>query len=319
MKKLPFIFLISIFLFSCRLEKKTPSESTSDSLSAAEISGLSLSDAQDMILQLKEENRVLEETHQILFKYFVCLIATLVTGAAILVILNTRESKRKDKIIYNSEQFLQHSIRVQEAERKRISQELHDSVAQSLRYVSLLAENLDDKKTAAQIIQTQNNNIDSIRRLCYNLTPPAINGENLIPVINLLGQKLFDPEHTDFQFRVVCEPSVDFEKWNDDELLNIYRIIQEGLQNIQKHARASETTVLFRKGENDGLKIIVTDDGCGMDEKLLNQINSGFFENVEDMHFGLRNIFERVKFLKGSVAYFSEENAGTRIVLEIWK
>ena len=311
--------MISIFLFSCRLEKKPLSESASDSLSAAEISGLSLSDAQDMILQLKEENRVLEETHQILFKYFVCLIATLVTGAAILVILNTRESKRKDKIIYNSEQFLQHSIRVQEAERKRISQELHDSVAQSLRYVSLLAENLDDKKTAAQIIQTQNNNIDSIRRLCYNLTPPAINGENLIPVINLLGQKLFDPEHTDFQFRVVCEPSVDFEKWNDDELLNIYRIIQEGLQNIQKHARASETTVLFRKGENDGLKIIVTDDGCGMDEKLLNQINSGFFENVEDMHFGLRNIFECVKFLKGSVAYFSEENAGTRIVLEIWK
>lgn len=311
--------MISIFLFSCRLEKKPLSESASDSLSAAEISGLSLSDAQDMILQLKEENRVLEETHQILFKYFVCLIATLVTGAAILVILNTRESKRKDKIIYNSEQFLQHSIRVQEAERKRISQELHDSVAQSLRYVSLLAENLDDKKTAAQIIQTQNNNIDSIRRLCYNLTPPAINGENLIPVINLLGQKLFDPEHTDFQFRVVCEPSVDFEKWNDDELLNIYRIIQESLQNIQKHARASETTVLFRKGENDGLKIIVTDDGCGMDEKLLNQINSGFFENVEDMHFGLRNIFECVKFLKGSVAYFSEENAGTRIVLEIWK
>ena len=311
--------MISIFLFSCRLEKKPLSESASDSLSAAEISGLSLSDAQDMILQLKEENRVLEETHQILFKYFVCLIATLVTGAAILVILNARESKRKDKIIYNSEQFLQHSIRVQEAERKRISQELHDSVAQSLRYVSLLAENLDDKKTAAQIIQTQNNNIDSIRRLCYNLTPPAINGENLIPVINLLGQKLFDPEHTDFQFRVVCEPSVDFEKWNDDELLNIYRIIQESLQNIQKHARASETTVLFRKGENDGLKIIVTDDGCGMDEKLLNQINSGFFENVEDMHFGLRNIFECVKFLKGSVAYFSEENAGTRIVLEIWK
>lgn len=311
--------MISIFLFSCRLEKKPLSESASDSLSAAEISGLSLSDAQDMILQLKEENRVLEETHQILFKYFVCLIATLVTGAAILVILNARESKRKDKIIYNSEQFLQHSIRVQEAERKRISQELHDSVAQSLRYVSLLAENLDDKKTAAQIIQTQNNNIDSIRRLCYNLTPPAINGENLIPVINLLGQKLFDPEHTDFQFRVVCEPSVDFEKWNDDELLNIYRIIQESLQNIQKHARASETTVLFRKGENDGLKIIVTDDGCGMDEKLLSQINSGFFENVEDMHFGLRNIFECVKFLKGSVAYFSEENAGTRIVLEIWK
>ncbi|MBR3548807.1 MAG: hypothetical protein IKN90_01895 [Treponema sp.] len=317
MKKLPFIFLILMVLFSCSLEKKTFSDPSYDSLFTAEISELSLSDAQNMVFQLEEKNRILEKTHQILFKFFLCLIATIITIAAVLAFLNAKENRRKDKIIYSSEQFLQHSIRVQEAERKRISQELHDSVAQSMCYVSLLAESLSDKDIARKIIETQNGNIESIRKLCYNLTPPAITGSNIIPSISLLGQKIFGTEQTGFQFRVVCEPSVGFEGYNGDVLMNIYRIVQEALQNIYKHAKASEATVLFRNGEKGRLKIIVTDDGCGMDGHLVEQINSGLFENVKNMHFGLRNIFERVKFLGGTIAYFSEKDAGTRIKLEI--
>ena len=313
MKKLPFIFLISIFLFSCAPKKNLQAESDFDgeeisvSLSQDE---LSLSDAKRMISNL-------EKTHQKLYDYFVCLIVTVIAIAAILVFFNARESKQKDKIIYSSEQFLKHSISVQEAERKRISQELHDSVAQSLRYVSLLAENISDREIAEKIISTQNENIENIRKLCYNLTPPAITGSNIVSSVSLMGLKIFDAAHTDFQFRVVHEPSVSFEKYDDDMLMNIYRIVQEALQNIQKHACASEATVLFRSSDNGNLKIIVSDDGRGMNENLIDQINGGFFETVENMRFGLRNIFERVKFLHGKISYFSDEDSGTRIVLEI--
>ncbi|MBR0030955.1 MAG: hypothetical protein IJP61_01495 [Treponema sp.] len=271
---------------------------------------------EEIILQLKEKNRELEETHQKLFSYFMWLIATILGGAVILVLLNVRENKHKNKIIYNSEQFLQHSIQVQESERRRISQELHDSVAQSLRYVSLLAEGLSDKVTAQKIIAIQNENIKNIRNLCYNLTPPVITGSNMIPLIALLGQKIFDTENSDFQFRVVCEPSVDFANLNGDELMNIYRIVQEALQNIQKHAQASEATVFFKKNEPKSLKIIITDDGCGMSESLISQINDDG-GNIEPMHFGLRNIFERAKLIGGSVTYFSEEGFGTWITVEI--
>lgn len=59
MKKLPFIFLILMVLFSCSLEKKTFSDPSYDSLSTAEISELSLSDAQNMVFQLEEKNRIL--------------------------------------------------------------------------------------------------------------------------------------------------------------------------------------------------------------------------------------------------------------------
>ena len=282
---------------------------------------------EQLITRLETENRELEKSQQIFFNYYMWLTATMLTGAVILILLNAREGRRKDRIIYNSEQFLRHSMLVQEAERKRISLDLHDSVAQGLRYVSLLAENLSDKDAAQKIIATQNENIESIRRLCYNLTPPAITESNLIPSLVLLGQKIFDTGSSDFQFRVASEPAVSFEHWDENALMNLYRIVQEALQNIQKHAQAGEATVFFksRSGVKSGranngpgsLKVIITDDGCGMDAGLVSRLNEASFEHVETLHFGLRNIFERAKLLGGKVTYFSEEGCGTRLTVEI--
>lgn len=313
MKKLLFVIVTTVLFLSCRISPapaKAYAEEDAEALSSEEI-----------ISELQDRNRELEETHQKLFTYFAWLLGTMLTGSVILFVLNMLESRRKDTIIYNSEQFLQHSIQVQEAERKRISQELHDSVAQSLRYVSLLAENLSDKQAAAEIIATQNESIESIRRMCYNLTPPAITGSSFIPSLVLLGQKLFDAERTGFQIRVVSEPGVSFDALGDDKLMNLYRIIQEALQNIKKHAQAEEATVFFKQGVLDAgstsLKIIITDDGAGMSEDFVSRINSARFEHVETMHFGLRNIFERTKLLGGTVTYVSEEGFGTRLTVEI--
>ena len=284
-------------------------------------------DSEQLIARLESKIRELEKSHRMFFTYYMWLTATILTGASILILLNARESRRKDRIIYNSEQFLRHSMLVQEAERKRISLDLHDSVAQGLRYVSLLAENLSDKDAAQKIIATQNENIESIRRLCYNLTPPAITEDNLIPSLVLLGQKIFDTGSSDFQFRVACEPAVSFKRWDENALMNLYRIVQEALQNIQKHAQAGEATVFFksRSGVKSGranngpgsLKVIITDDGCGMDAGLVSRLNEASFEHVETLHFGLRNIFERAKLLGGRVTYSSEEGCGTRLTVEI--
>ena len=273
--------------------------------------------ALQQIALLEAKNRELELSHQKIFSYFMWLTSTILAGAVILVVLNVRESRRKDRIIYNSEQLLQHSIQVQEAERRRISLELHDSVAQGLRYVSLLAENLADKEAAQKIIATQNENIGNIRRLCYNLTPPAITGSSLVPSLILLGQKIFDTGSSGFQFRVVCEPSVDFAGWSGDSLMNLYRIVQESLQNIQKHACAEEATVFFKTCGANSLKVIITDDGCGMDAALVARVNSASFDDVKNLHFGLRNIFERAKLLGGKVTYVSEKDCGTRLTLEL--
>lgn len=267
-----------------------------------------------MLAYLRNQNYALEETHQTYYKYFIFYIFTFGIGAVILIFLNVREIKKRDKIIYNSEQFLRHSMEIQEAERRRISRELHDTVAQSMRYVSLLAENLNEKDAAQKIITTQNQNIQDIRKLCYNLTPPEVSGNDIISALELLGHKIFDEEGS-FDVRIVAEDTVDFSKWNNEQLMNIYRIVQEAFQNIKKHAGANEVTVLFKQDES--LKIIITDDGCGMDEQLVNQINNGLFENSKAFHFGIRNIFERVQLLGGTVIYRSEPDCGTQITVEI--
>ena len=267
-----------------------------------------------MLAYMRNQNFALEDTNDKYFSFFMWLLVTIILGGIILIYLNIREIKKKDLIIYNSEQFLKHSMEVQEAERRRISRELHDTVAQSMRYVSLLAEGLEDKVTAGKIITTQNDNIESIRKLCYNLTPPDISGQDMVSALEMLGQKIFDEageQKDDFQLRIVVEDSVDFSIFTDEQLMNIYRIVQEAFQNIKKHAQASEVTVLFKPS-----KIIITDDGRGMDTSLVNQINSGIFTNTENLHFGVRNIFERVQLLGGTVTYRSEPDCGTQITVE---
>lgn len=287
-----------------------------------------------MLTYLYNQNYALEGSHQKLFDYFIWLIVVIVLASVILIFLNMQEVKKRDKIIYNSEQFLRHSIEVQEAERRRISLELHDTVAQSMRYVSLLAENLSDKEAAAKIIRTQNQNIDDIRTLCYNLTPPAISADGMTSALELLGAKIFGGMDKNFEFRIVAEDSIDFSYWTSEELMSIYRIIQEAFQNIEKHAKASEVIVLFRmikhsspdsvaQKEQDQpkierrLKIIISDDGVGMDKETMEKINRGIFTNIKDFHFGIRNIVERAQLLGGTVVFNSEPDCGTQITVEV--
>ncbi len=272
-----------------------------------------------MLAYLRNQNYALEDTHNTFYQYFIMYIVSFAVGAVILILLNAREIKKRDRVISESEQVLRHTMEVQEAERRRISRELHDTVAQSMRYVSLLAENLSEKDAAAKIIKTQNQNIEDIRKLCYNLTPPAISGTEMIGALQLLGSKIFDEGGKGaVELRIVAEESVDFSVWSDEQLMNIYRIVQEAFQNIKKHAGAGEVTVLFKGDLPDRkLKIIITDDGCGMSEDMVAQINSGIYEKTENFHFGVRNIVERVQLLGGKVTYRSEPDCGTQITVEI--
>ena len=288
-----------------------------------------------MLAYLRNQNYALEDTHNTFYQYFIMYIVSFAIGAVILIFLNAREIKKRDRVISESETFLRHTMEVQEAERRRISRELHDTVAQSMRYVSLLAENLKDKEAATKIINTQNQNIEDIRKLCYNLTPPAISGNEMIGALELLGNKTFG-ENGELELRIVAEESVDFSAWTDVQLMNIYRIVQEAFQNIKKHADAAEVTVLFKNichpdldsgspsdkmlkqvQHDKKLKLIITDDGCGMSREMVNQINSGLFEKTEKFHFGVRNIVERVQLLGGTVTYRSEPDCGTQITVEI--
>ena len=137
MKKFLFLLLITALLtFSCTQKNSAPQKT--DNQKIYQNSHISTEQA---LLSLIQENADLKKKQDTFFNYFLWLIATIVVGAVILILLNVRESRQKDKIILSSKQFLHHSIEVQEAER-------HKAVArqQSRHQVSsLMKDDVQDK------------------------------------------------------------------------------------------------------------------------------------------------------------------------------
>lgn len=266
-----------------------------------------------MIIYIRCRNNITYTSQQRYITFYSLLVGFTIIVVSVLIILNERELKKKNIRITQSEIMLRHTMEVQEAERARISRELHDTVAQSMRYVSLMAEKIHDKELSEEIIGAQNSNIEDIRKLCYNLTPPNFSTINFLDSLNVLAGKVFGATRT--QIRIVKNGEINFSIYTEEQLINLYRIIQEIFQNTYKHANASELTVLFRKEEK--LKIIISDDGDGMDEKLVADINAKNISFYQNLHFGLKNILERIQLLNGSIEFRSEEALGTTIVIEM--
>ncbi len=252
-------------------------------------------------------------------QYFLILIIFIAIFAVVLILLTIKESRTKDKKLQDSSDFLQYILETQEEERNRISRDLHDTIAQDMRYILSMLGKLDESAEKQVIIEKQKDCINAIRNLCYNMAPPDIENKNLAASIKDLCEKF--RKETLIETRCTITPEVDFSHFNSEKMLNIYRIIQEALSNIQKHANATEATILFRNTEienDDGamekkLLLIISDDGDGIEQKLLGKINSQNIQLVQKGHFGLRNIKERVSFLRGTVTFNSYPECGTEV------
>ena len=265
----------------------------------------------------------LQRTNDTFFKYFATLTLTILILCGIFVVLNNRELKVKDEKLSQSTDVISYIVKAQENERQKISRELHDSVAQDIRMISLLSSKISDKELAGQIQDIQKKCIAEIRSMCQNLLPPDLSSTSLIESIRLLCQKFL--EKTDAELRLTIADEIDFSSFDKDQQTNIFRIIQESLNNILKHAGAQEVTVLLStdsfingNGENvNYLKIIISDDGKGIGKALLSQINNHTISFAAKNHFGVRNIKERVNLLGGTVHFKSIEGMGTEIFIKL--
>lgn len=260
----------------------------------------------------------LKETNSQYVNFFILLIISCFFIVGFLIYFNNKELKDTKKQLDASKQYLKYIIKTQEDERSRISRELHDTVAQDMRYVRLLAGNLPDNELAQEVQQRQSDCINQIRNLCYNFAPPDIKAGKLKEALQTLIASFLDQTKIDVRLTVL--DNVDFSVFNSDELLHFYRIVQEALTNIKKHAQASEATVLFRTDVVDGknqYKLVITDDGIGIKPELLAEINNtnALIKKEDGNHFGISGMKERVALLNGSVHFSSIEDDGTEIVI----
>ena len=190
-------------------------------------------------------------------------------------------------------------IESQEKERKRIAEELHDSVGQMLALVKL---NLSGIESTDELPNPEKNHliqktsqlldesIDEIRTISHNLMPPDLKSKSLTEIAeNLLKRNGLAYQFQTYGLADNLSEAIKF---------TLYRIIQEIIHNIIKHASAKQIDMSITRTD-DGINLMVEDDGIGFNTSL---VNSGL---------GLKNIHSRVKLLNGYFDVDSSLNRGT--------
>jgi len=212
--------------------------------------------------------------------------------------------------------FSRQLIASQEAERKRIAAEMHDSIGQSLVVIKNLAlflfRSKRDAVTAEADAQTINEisaeasaAIEETRAISYNLRPFQLDRLGLTKAIEAMIRTTGTASGIHF--------TSDLDNIDDlfaEELrINFYRIVQESLGNIMKHSQATEVVIrLKRRPENVILTIEDNGRGFTLGERVSQSPNSGF---------GLTGMTERASLLGGEFKIRSAQSRGTTVTVEI--
>lgn len=206
------------------------------------------------------------------------------------------------------EQFSKKLVESQEEERKRIAAELHDGLGQDLlairngikRYLNTLSEQNGPAAELGQVADFAVQSINGVREIAFNLYPCQLYQLGLKAAMESMIEKTARHACIKISF-FLPELSGLFPK---DMEIHIYRIIQEGLNNIVKHSGASKAGISMKRN-GKSLRIRVRDNG------------KGFEVRPERDGFGLRGIGERVKILGGALAIESSTGGGATIKIRI--
>ena len=191
----------------------------------------------------------------------------------------------------------------QELERRRLSRELHDETGQALTSILLGLKPLErqvGEEPVAQIRALVASALDDVRRLTVELRPPALDDFGLEAALERLTSVVAERSGLDIQLSVAAGLSLPAECETA-----VYRIVQEALTNIVKHAAARSVSVVIATGSG-AVRAVIEDDGVGFR-----------VERVRDGALGLVGMRERVGLLGGRFEVESAPGSGTTIVAEL--
>lgn len=207
--------------------------------------------------------------------------------------------------------FVEQSIAAREDEQRRIARDLHDGIGQSLTSLRLglrVVEQAMDlaaaRAAASQLRQMVMGAADEVRTLTRNLRPCVLDDLGLVPAFRRLADD-FIAAH-DLQIRIATESVVNA-RFADVVETALYRIVQEALTNVAKHASADSVEITLCR-ENDRLILTVIDDGIGVHHGV--PINDG-------QCFGLLGMRERTALLNGDFELSPGPDRGTVLRVSI--
>jgi two-component system sensor histidine kinase DegS len=232
------------------------------------------------------------------------------TGA-IETLENVTERKKAEE---NLRYYLQEITKAQEEERKRIARELHDSSAQNLIALLHQLDNLLTDKTKLPVREAKalwgfyeqiRDTLQEVRRFSRDLRPSVLDDLGLLPALEWVTQDLKNTYLIEVDLKVLGNERRLFP---ETELL-LFRIVQEALRNIAKHAEATKAEVEVKFAE-DKITVTISDNGTGFEppESLGALTPTG--------KLGLAGMQERVQLLGGKLKLESEPGKGTKIFVE---
>lgn len=207
-------------------------------------------------------------------------------------------------------------IKAQECERQRIARELHDNVAQELSMQRLAVESLlaEEDVPASRLRGCLSltstrlaASIAAVRDLSYDLLPPGLEQLGFVATVFRHCEE-FSTRHglrIDFFADGMDDLRLDFETQ-----INLYRIIQEALANVRKHAEANQVRIRL-VASYPHILLRIEDDGRGFD------VRAPQAAAPEDKRMGLWNMQERARLLGGRLTIRSKPGAGTSITAEV--
>ncbi len=231
----------------------------------------------------------------------------------------SREKALRQSLQQSEEQIRQLSrqlLEAQERERRMLSLELHDRVAQDLSLLKISCDTLFDdipeasieiKNRVSELSKILHRIIITVRDMSYELTPPGLKEFGFSQTVNSFCEDF--SKRTGLTVNFSCT-AVDQLPLDYDMRINLYRLIQEGLNNIKKHAQA-RTGFVTVVAAHPNLILRIEDDGIGFDV----QQRAGQLSNEKRM--GLRSMNERVGLLGGTMKIQSQPMKGTKIFIKI--
>jgi two-component system sensor histidine kinase UhpB len=204
-------------------------------------------------------------------------------------------------------------LRVQEAERGRISRELHDGVGQSLTALKMQVEQLQQlaegealQGRLGDLRELADRCLQEVRQISHLIRPQILDELGLVPTLRWLVRAFSKRAGMTLEFVYDGEETVA----DPDAETLVFRVAQEALTNVTKHAPAARAEVrLFR--EPDRLRLEVQDEGQGFD------VTAALTRTDEEAGFGLRGMRDRVQLLGGRFEISSAPGAGTTVRLEL--
>jgi signal transduction histidine kinase len=249
-----------------------------------------------------------------IYKWRIVAVSVLCVLQALLILWLLINRKR----IRRGQQAVQHLsgrlLMLQDEERQRVAAELHDGLGQNLAIIKNramigLREQSDYERAREQleeIAATATASIVEVREIAHNLRPYELDRLGLGAAIESMIERVSDS--------TTIKLSANLERiqglLSPEAETSVYRIVQEGLNNVIKHSNATAASIEIKRTGNQ-LAIAVADNGAGISSSVTNENGNG------ERGFGLVGIAERVRVLGGSLAIDSERSRGTTINIRL--